>query len=163
MVRLPDALAEVAVGCMDLLWVDKLAVGGNDIEFVLVDADLQLVVCTGVDEVDPDPFLAPRRLEHLQWREGLFAGLLVGVQVLPGLHPAAKRIPPWPTNRLDEFWGVAEGPALVVENDGIAAPGHDTSIPVHHEEDIHGLGIPVAYNDVRGVLFCLPHGLDVVS
>lgn len=133
MVPLPDALAEVAVGCVDLLRVNKFPVGGNDVELVLINADLQLVVCTGMDEVDPYPLLAFGCFEHLEGREGLLADLLVGIQVLPGLHLAAKGVPTWPTDLLDELRRVAECPALVVEDDGVAAPWYDTSVSVHDE------------------------------
>lgn len=162
MVVLPDALAKVTVRCMDLLRVHELPVGGHDIELMLIDADLQLVVCAGMDEVDPDPLLALLGFEHLEWREGLLTQLLIGVQVLIGLHPAAKRVPPGPTDRLDELWGMAEGPALVVEDDGVAAPWHDTGVSVHHEEDVHPLGIPVADHDMVRVLLGLSHGLNVM-
>lgn len=162
MIHIPDPLAKVTVRSMNLLWVDELPIGGNDIELVLINADLQLVMGTGMDEVDPDPFMTLRCLEHLQWREGLLAGLLVGVQVLIWLHLAAERIPPWATYRLNELWWVAEGPALVVENDGVAAPRHDASVSVHHEENIHRLGVPVTDHDVMRISFCLFHCLNVM-
>lgn len=162
MSRLPDPLAKVTVGCMNLLWVDKLPVGSNDIELVLIDADLQFVVRTGMNEIDPDPFLAVRCLEHLEWREGLLTDLLVGVQILIRLHEAAKGVPTWPTNRLNEFWRVTEGPALAVEDDGIATPWHDASVSVHDEEDVHRLRVPIADYDVMRTLFCLSDGLNVV-
>lgn len=115
-----------------------------------------------MDEVDPDPFMTLRCLEHLEWREGLLTDLLVGVQVLIGLHLAAKRVPSWATYRLNELWWMAEGPALVVENDGVAAPWHDAGVSVHHEKDVHRLGVPVTDHDVMRILFCLFHGLNVV-
>lgn len=44
--NLPDSLAKVAVRSMNLLRVDELPVGSNDIELVFVNADLQLVMST---------------------------------------------------------------------------------------------------------------------
>ena len=161
-VHLPDAFAKVAVSCVDLLRVDKFPVGGNDVELVLINADLQLMVGTGMDEVDPYPFLAVCCVENLEWREGLLTDLLVGIQFLPGLHLAAKGVPTWPANLLDELRRVAEGPALVVEDDGVAAPRHDAGVSVHDEQDVHPLGVPVADHDVVRVLLCLSHGLNVV-
>lgn len=162
MVYLPDALTEVAVRCMNFLRVDEFAVGSNNVELVLINADLQLVVGTGMDEVDPYPFLAVFCFEHLEWRKGLLAGLLVGIQVLPGLHPASKRVPARTTSRLDDLRRVAKGPALVVEDDGIAAPWDDAGISVHDKQDVHPLCVPVADHDVVRVFLCLSHRLNVM-
>lgn len=161
-VYLPDALTKVAIRCMNFLWVDEFPVGSNDVELVLVNADLQLVVGTGMDEVDPYPFLAVFCLEHLEWSKGLLAGLLVGPQVLPGLHLATKGVPARPTSRLDDLRRVAEGPALVIEDDGIAAPWNDASVSVHDEQDVHPLSVPVADHDMVRVFLCLSHCLNVM-
>lgn len=161
-IDLPDALTEVTVCCMDFLRVDEFAIGSNDVELVLVNGDLQLVVGTGMDEVDPYPFLAVLCLEHLKWSKGFLAGLLIGVQILSRLHLATKRVPARTTSRLDDLRRVAEGPAFVIEDDGIAAPWNDAGVSVHDEQDVHPLGVPVADHDMVRVFLCLSHCLNVM-
>lgn len=101
---IPNTLTKIAIGSMNLLRVNKLSISRNDVELMLVYADLQLMMRPRVNPVDPHPLLTRLCLEDFEISKCLLANLRVCVLCLAILREAAQRVPVRSTDRLQQLF-----------------------------------------------------------